>query len=176
MSSLLDDSASGARNPSVLSAASSSPMTTAAAAPSTDGGAGASSDVAPAHGVSKKRSSPTRAARSPVPTKAGSSLYPDGGRRPFQSGRATSRSIHQLLRERQRRGSVRFLAREGAGVWSPDPLQRTFASEPHTLKRLQLSGELRGHMGCVNTVSCTPDGRYWITGSDDTKLMVRLLL
>lgn len=65
-----------------------------------------------------------------------------------------------------------FLARPAAGVWSPDPLHRAFAGNAHTLRRLELSGELRGHGGCVNTVSCTPDGRYWITGSDDMKLMV----
>lgn len=84
-----------------------------------------------------------------------------------------SSSIHTLLRERQRLGRPAFLARPGAGVWSPDPLHRVFAGNAHTLRRLQLSGELRGHGGCVNTVSCTPDGRYWITGSDDMKLMVR---
>lgn len=84
-----------------------------------------------------------------------------------------SSSIHVLLRERQRRGHAgRFVAREGAGVWSPDPVNRTFGGNASVLRRLQLSGTLAGHTGCVNTVSCTPDGRYWITGSDDTDLMV----
>ena len=84
-----------------------------------------------------------------------------------------SSSIHVLLRERQRRGLAGgFVAREGAGVWSPDPVTRAFASDPSVLRRLELSGTLAGHTGCVNTVSCTPDGQYWITGSDDTDLMV----
>ncbi|CAN0184262.1 unnamed protein product, partial [Hapterophycus canaliculatus] len=33
-------------------------------------------------------------------------------------------------------------------------------------------GSLLEHARCVNTVTCTPDGSYWITGSDDTKLMI----
>lgn len=90
--------------------------------------------------------------------------------------RPPSSSVHTLLRDRQRFGRPGFLARPGAGVWSPDPLHRAFAGSAHTLRRLELSGELRGHGGCVNTVSCTPDGRYWITGSDDMKLMVSVLL
>lgn len=85
-----------------------------------------------------------------------------------------STSMHVLLRERQRRGRAsRFVAREGAGVWSPDPVNRTFGGNASVLRRLELSGTLAGHTGCVNTVSCTPDGRYWITGSDDMDLMVR---
>lgn len=85
-----------------------------------------------------------------------------------------SHSIHALLLERQRRGlGGRLVTREAAGVWGPDPLHRAFGGSPHTLRRLEISGVLRGHDGCVNTVSCTPDGRYWITGSDDQKLMVR---
>ena len=84
-----------------------------------------------------------------------------------------SSSVHVQLRERQRRGHAgRFVAREGAGVWSPDPVNRTFGGNANVLRRLELSGTLAGHTGCVNTVSCTPDGQYWITGSDDTDLMV----
>lgn len=82
-------------------------------------------------------------------------------------------SLPFLLRERQRHGHAgRFVSREGAGVWSPDPLHRVVGGSPHMLRRLELSAELKGHRGCVNTVSCTPDARYWITGSDDTMLMV----
>lgn len=89
-------------------------------------------------------------------------------------GLSHSSSIHLLLRERQICGrGGRFVAREGAGVWSPDPLHRALGSNPHFLRRMQRSGELKGHNGCVNTVSCTPDGKYWITGSDDMKIMVR---
>lgn len=85
--------------------------------------------------------------------------------------------MHVLLRERQRRGHTgRFVAREGAGVWSPDPVNRTFGGNASVLRKLKLSGILVGHTGCVNTVSCTPDGRYWITGSDDTDLMVGTIL
>lgn len=88
----------------------------------------------------------------------------------------SSSSVYLLLRERQKIGQAgRFVTREGAGVWSPDPLQRAVGSSPDILRRMQLSGELKGHRGCVNTVSCTPDGRYWITGSDDMKLMVGVL-
>ena len=80
-----------------------------------------------------------------------------------------------LVAERQSRGrSGRFVAREGAGAWGPDPLYRSLGGSAHVLRRLKLSGELKGHRGCVNTVSCTPDGKYWITGSDDTMLMVSL--
>ncbi|CAM9357534.1 unnamed protein product [Discosporangium mesarthrocarpum] len=37
---------------------------------------------------------------------------------------------------------------------------------------MEESGILEGHTGCVNTVTATPDGQWWITGSDDTKIMV----
>ncbi|CAN0095273.1 unnamed protein product, partial [Ectocarpus sp. 8 AP-2014] len=79
-------------------------------------------------------------------------------------------SIHTLLRERQRRGAGRFLTREGRR--SVCPLHYAYGGNPNTLRRLELSGELRGHDGCVNTVSCSPDGKYWISGSDDLKLMI----
>ncbi|CAM9888564.1 unnamed protein product, partial [Scytosiphon promiscuus] len=143
--------ATASRPRATVSAASTPAAATAATAASA--ASAASAAAAGGGGASKKR--PSRAATS------------------FRRlPRATpSRSIHTLLMERQRR-PCKFVTREGAGVWSPDPLQRAFASDPRTLRRLQLSGELRGHAGCVNTVSCTPDGKYWITGSDDTMLMV----
>lgn len=75
----------------------------------------------------------------------------------------TASSISIFLRERQRRALGGFRSRE---------LQQAFGRSPHVLRRLELSAELVGHRGCVNTVTCTPDGRYWITGSDDMKLMV----
>jgi len=40
------------------------------------------------------------------------------------------------------------------------------------IRRLELSGKLKGHNGCVNTVTFTPDGRWCLTGSDDCKLML----
>lgn len=113
----------------------------------------AKTTAAPAAGASKKRTSRPAAAslRSRPP--------------PFPCS-----SIHTLLRERQRYGAGRFLTREGRR--SVDPLQFAYGSNPNTLRRLERSGELRGHDGCVNTVSCSPDGKYWISGSDDLKLMV----
>lgn len=83
-------------------------------------------------------------------------------------------SIAELIRARQRHGRVRFVGRPGAGVWSPDPLQQATGKYPHFLRRMEISGELSGHKGCVNTISATPDGKYWITGSDDLKLKVRI--
>lgn len=113
----------------------------------------------------RNRAATTSAASKKRPSRAAESLAHRPPPRP-------SSSIHTLLRDRQRRGRPMFLARPGAAAWSPDPLHRAFAGNAHTLRRLKLSGELRGHGGCVNTVSCTPDGQYWITGSDDMKLMV----
>lgn len=83
-------------------------------------------------------------------------------------------NMHRLLLERQKRGGARFVSREGAGMWSPDPLQRAVGAQPYYLRKMKLSGELRGHRGCVNTVTATPDGKYWITGSDDMELKVNL--
>lgn len=89
------------------------------------------------------------------------------------AGVCPSSSLPLMLREREIRGRAgRFVSRDGAGVWSPDPLHRSLGGSAHVLRQLKMSGELKGHRGCVNTVSCTPDGKYWITGSDDTMLMV----
>jgi WD40 repeat protein len=38
------------------------------------------------------------------------------------------------------------------------------------LQRLQLSSVLKGHHGCVNTVSFAPDGQLLISGSDDLSI------
>lgn len=98
----------------------------------------------------------------------------DAPKRRF-AGICPSSSLTLMLKEREIRGRAgRFVSRNGAGSWSPDPLHRSLGGSAHVLRRLKISDELKGHRGCVNTVSCTPDGKYWITGSDDTMLMVSL--
>lgn len=88
------------------------------------------------------------------------------------AGAPRSTNIHDLIRARQKHGRVRFVSRVAAGMWSPDELQQTVGRDGHFLRKLKLSAVLKGHRGCVNTVSATPDGKYWITGSDDQKVKV----
>jgi len=40
------------------------------------------------------------------------------------------------------------------------------------LTRLEIADHLRGHSGCVNTCAWTRDGRFVLTGSDDTRIIV----
>lgn len=42
----------------------------------------------------------------------------------------------------------------------------------NAVSRWHKAAELKGHDGCVNTVEFTPDGRYLISGSDDTQLIL----
>lgn len=91
----------------------------------------------------------------------------------YMRGSSTRPAVNELIRMRQQRGRMRFVSRTGAGVWSPDPLQQAMGRYPHFLRRMKLSAVLKGHEGCVNTISATPDGKYWITGSDDLKVKVR---
>lgn len=90
-----------------------------------------------------------------------------------QPDKRRKRSAHLLIGDRQRRGRCLFAQRSGAGVWSPDRLHQGIGVSSHYLRRMEISAVLKGHNGCVNTVTATPDGQYWITGSDDTRLMVR---
>jgi WD40 repeat protein len=51
-------------------------------------------------------------------------------------------------------------------------ISRRVCTAPSTLERFRLDGRLRGHVGCVNTVSFSDEGEFCVTGSDDTYLMV----
>lgn len=93
--------------------------------------------------------------------------------RQITHGSSVCPSVPKLVRAREAYGRMCFVSREGAGVWSPDPLQQAIGKCPHFLRKMDLDAELIGHRGCVNTISATPDGMYWITGSDDLRLKVR---
>ncbi len=47
-----------------------------------------------------------------------------------------------------------------------------FSSASSTVRRLECQGSLKGHHGCVNTVSFSSDGQIVLTGSDDCKLIL----
>ncbi len=47
-----------------------------------------------------------------------------------------------------------------------------FRSASSTVRRLECQGSLKGHYGCVNTVSFLSDGQIALTGSDDCKLIL----
>ncbi len=47
-----------------------------------------------------------------------------------------------------------------------------FSSANSTVRRLECQGSMKGHDGCVNTVSFSSDGQVALTGSDDCKLML----
>lgn len=88
-------------------------------------------------------------------------------------GTPRTTNIHELIRARQRHGRVRFVSRVACGTWSPDALQQGVGRNGSFLRRLKLSGPLlKGHRRCVNTVTATPDGKFWITGSDDLRVKV----
>lgn len=89
------------------------------------------------------------------------------------AGAPRTTNIHELIRARQKHGRVRFVSRVACGTWSPDALQQGVGRNGSFLRRLKLSGPLlKGHRGCVNTVTATPDGKFWITGSDDLRVKV----
>ncbi len=51
-------------------------------------------------------------------------------------------------------------------------LNYKFSSASSTVRRLECQGTLKGHNGCVNTVSFSSDGQIVLTGSDDCRLIL----
>ncbi len=74
--------------------------------------------------------------------------------------KASEPSLLKALEARE----VRYCDRYG--------LSYKFCSASSTVRRLECQGSLKGHYGCVNTVSFSSDGQIALTGSDDCKLML----
>lgn len=64
-------------------------------------------------------------------------------------------------------------AAAGSGAADPRWALRAAASGSESLvHKLKLQRSLRGHRGCVNTVSFSPDGELLVSGSDDQNVIV----
>jgi WD40 repeat protein len=85
----------------------------------------------------------------------------------------TTKRRHQVLRQNT---FQRYHQQQASNHLLLDTLphssfpQREVSSLPCWVPRLQRVQTLDGHLGCVNTIKWSPDGKFLISGSDDTKV------
>ncbi|WVZ56539.1 hypothetical protein U9M48_007050 [Paspalum notatum var. saurae] len=64
------------------------------------------------------------------------------------------------------------VGRREIGSSSPRASSRRISGSEHIVLRMTQYGKLRGHDGCVNTVSFNPSGDLLVSGSDDTNIIL----
>lgn len=64
------------------------------------------------------------------------------------------------------------VGRREIGSSSPRASSRRISGSEHIVLRMTQYGKLRGHDGCVNTVSFNPAGDLLVSGSDDTNIII----